>query len=165
MHATSLAYFGNDSLLQHLIHGLKYKSKKQNGIFLGQELGKVIATQNWNIDAIIPVPLHKKKLAARGFNQSACIAEGVAQVLKCSVADDVLFRARYTESQTDKTREQRIQNVQNAFQLTHPESIKGLHVLLIDDVLTTGATVESCALTLTTVPGVTISIATAGLAI
>lgn len=163
-HATSLAYFAQESLLQHLIHGLKYRDRGQNGVFLGQELGKAIAGLNWQIDAIIPVPLHRKKEAKRGYNQSSFIAEGVSDVLNLPVLQNVVIRSRSTESQTDKTREQRIENVREAFELKKPELIKGKHLLLIDDVLTTGATLESCALSLLSVPQVSLSIATVGIA-
>ena len=163
-HATSFSYFTEEGLLQHLIHGLKYKGQKQNGIFLGKELGKVIRDQSWDIDAIIPVPLHPRKEAKRGYNQSECIAEGISEILKVPILSKALVRSRFTESQTDKTREQRIQNVSNAFKVKHPELIKGRHLLLIDDVVTTGATLEACAASLLEVPDVMVSIATVGIA-
>jgi ComF family protein len=163
-YATSLAYFTQHGLLQHLIHGLKYKDRRQTGVFLGKELGKVIAKLNWEIDAVIPVPLHQKKEAKRGFNQAAFIAEGIGSVLTLPVLQNVVIRNRPTESQTDKTREQRIENVSKAFEVRKPELIKGKHLLIVDDVLTTGATLESCALSLLLVPQVTVSIATVGIA-
>jgi ComF family protein len=163
-HATSLAYFTQQSLLQHLIHGLKYKDRRQNGIFLGKELGKAIAPLHWGIDAVVAVPLHRKKEAKRGYNQSSFIAEGIAAVLNIPVLENVIVRSRFTESQTDKTREQRIENVSKAFEIRKPDVIKGKHLLLTDDVLTTGATLESCALSLLSVPQVSVSIATIGIA-
>jgi ComF family protein len=163
-HASSFAYFMSDGLMQHLIHGLKYKGKRANGVFLGKELGKSIEHENWQIDMIVPVPLHKKKLALRGYNQSEEIALGLASVLKVPVVASVLERVRATESQTDKTREQRISNVAGAFSLKKQTKLTGKHLLLVDDVLTTGATVEACALTLLSVPGVTVSIVTTGIA-
>ena len=164
-HATSLAYFTSDGLLQHLIHGLKYADKKKNGIFLGKEIGNAIHKLNWDIDTIVPVPLHKRKQAKRGYNQSEIIANGISEILKIQVISNALIRTRNTETQTDKTREQRIENVKDAFELKRPELVKGKHLLIVDDVLTTGATLESCALALLTINGVKVSIASAGLAI
>lgn len=164
--ATSFAYFTADGLLQHLLHGLKYQDKKYIGNFLGKQLGYDLAQLNWQqgIDAIIPVPLHPKKEAARGYNQTELIANGLGEVLHLPVITDVLERTRNTESQTQKTREERIANMEAAFSLKNAVHIKDKHLLLIDDVLTTGATLEACAQTLLTVPGVQISIATIGVA-
>lgn len=164
--ATSFAYFTVDGLLQHLLHGLKYQDKKYIGSFLGKQLGYDLAQLNWQqgIDVIIPVPLHPKKEAARGYNQTELIADGLGEVLHLPVITGALERTRNTESQTQKTREERIANVEAAFSLKNAEHIKDKHLLLIDDVLTTGATLEACAQTLLSVPGVQISIATIGVA-
>lgn len=164
LHATSLAYFADQGLLQHLIHSMKYKDKQNVGLFLGRELGKCIRQESWDIDAIIPVPLHKKKELKRGYNQSNLIAHGIGDVIQVPVISNALIRTRYTESQTEKTREQRIENVHQAFSLTSPSIVASKHLLLIDDVLTTGATVEACASTLLNASEVTVSIATVGLA-
>lgn len=164
-HATSFAYFTKEGLLQHLLHGLKYKDKKQNGYFLGKELGNAIKNLNWGIDAIVPVPLHSKKELQRGYNQSAIIAEGISEILNIPVITNCLIRTKHTESQTDKTREERIENVHEAFKLIHSESVINKHILLIDDVLTTGATIESCALSLMKETEIRISIATCGIAV
>lgn len=163
-HAMSLTYFTNESLIQHILHGLKYKSKKRNGIYLGKELGKRIKLANWNIDAVIPVPLHPKKEAARGYNQCDLIAEGVSNTLPISVYGNHLKRIKNTTSQTDKTRAERIENVSGAFSVIKSEKLAGKHLLLVDDVLTTGATLESCATTLLYIPNVKISIATIAIA-
>ncbi len=163
--AISLAYFSNGNLLQHLIHGLKYGGKQDNGIYLGKELGKLIAAHpGHNIDAIVPVPLHYKKEIQRGYNQSVCIAAGAASVLQKPLLANVVVRNRPTESQTEKTRMQRIENVKNAFSVSDIGILKGKHLLLIDDVLTTGATVEACAEVMLSVQGTSVSIATAGIA-
>jgi ComF family protein len=145
-HATSLAYFTNDGLLQHLLHGLKYNGKKDNGIYLGKQLGHELMHTDWilAIDLIVPVPLHKKKEAQRGYNQSTLIANGIAEVVN-KPALAAIARRRHTETQTHKTREQRVLNMQDAFEITIRNAVEGKHVLLVDDVLTTGATLESCA--------------------
>lgn len=164
--ATSLAYFTDEGLLQHLLHGLKYDGKKEIGSYLGKQLGYDLQQTNWHegIDVIIPVPLHPKKEAIRGFNQSALLAEATANVLEIEVLYNVLHRKRFTETQTHKTREERLLNMEGAFEVTDPEKVRNKHILLIDDVLTTGATLEACALSLLQVSGVRISIATVGIA-
>ena len=124
----------------------------------------MIAGAGWSPDGIVPVPLHRRKQADRGFNQSELIAEGIAGVLQIPVLRKVVVRSRFTDSQTDKSREDRVANVAGAFRLTDPGQIGGRHLLLTDDVLTTGATLEACARALLSAPGVRVSIATAGLA-
>ncbi len=163
-HATSLAYFTGDGLLQHLIHGLKYRNKTQNGSYLGRQLGAALAAQGWRPDAIVPVPLHAKKQAKRGYNQSYHLAVGIAEVMRIPVVIQGIVRSRNTDSQTDKNREERLDNVRGAFTVTRPAAFEHKHLLLVDDVLTTGATLEACAQTLLRIPGVRISIATAGIA-
>jgi ComF family protein len=162
--ATSFAYFAKDSLMQHLIHGLKYKGKEHIGVYLGRELGRSIGSLDWQIDAIVPVPLYKKKQFTRGYNQSILIAEGISRELNVPVLTNVITRIRHTESQTDKSREERINNVNNAFALKDFKVIEGKHLLLVDDVLTTGATLEACSLTLLATDGIRLSIATVGIA-
>lgn len=164
--ATSLAYFTNEGLLQHLLHGLKYDGKKEIGTYLGTQLGYDLRQVNWQqgIDYIVPVPLHPKKEAKRGFNQAKILAEGMGDVLNIPVLDNILVRSRFTETQTQKTREERLENMQGAFAINNPEKIRDKHMLLIDDVLTTGATLEACALALQQVSGVKVSIASVGIA-
>ena len=165
-HATSYAWFTAGGLLQHLLHRLKYDSQKSIGKDLGQRFGEEIKDLDWarSIDEIIPVPLHPKKYAERGFNQSAVIAGGLGEALGKPVADGMLKRTRHTQSQTQKNREERITNVADAFAATRPDKLRGKHLLLLDDVLTTGATMEAAANALLTIPGITVSLATIGLA-
>lgn len=165
--ATSLAYFTTDGLLQLLIHGLKYRNKKEAGHYLGRQLGRRIKNTDWGktIDVIIPVPLHPAKQAKRGYNQSLLIAEGISEMLGVPANDQLLLRTRDTKTQTNKTRTERIDNMANAFCLNNIEQLKGKHVLLCDDVLTTGATLESCALALMKEESIKISIATIGIAV
>ena len=164
--ATSFAYFTAEGLLQHLLHGLKYDSKKYIGTYLGKQLAYDLLQINWQhgIDAIVPVPLHPDKEAVRGYNQSQLLADGMAGLFNIPVIANVLQRVKNTASQTQKSREERIENMQEAFNVAQPEKIQGKHLLLIDDVLTTGATLEACANALKTAPGVHISIATIGIA-
>ncbi len=165
--ATSLAYFTSDGLLQHLLHGLKYQGKKETGYFLGRQLGVGLRNTDWisSVDMIIPVPLHKAKKAKRGYNQSMLIAEGMSDILKIPANDDMLMRIRDTDTQTHKTRTERVNNMTNAFKLKDSHKLKNKHILLCDDVLTTGATIEACALELMKEKSIKISVATIGIAI
>lgn len=164
--ATSYAHFANDGLLQHLLHGLKYKNRKDIGTFLGRQFGAELQTTEWinDVDAIVAVPLHPRKERVRGYNQSLLIANGMAEVLRKPVLKDTLLRTRHTESQTQKTRAQRLANMHNAFTIRADRLGNTRHVLLLDDVLTTGATLEACALAFTTAHDVQVSIATIGIA-
>jgi ComF family protein len=166
-HATTLAYFTNDGLLQHLLHGLKYKGKKEIGFYLGRRLGLQLRNTEWidSIDQIVPVPLHIKKQHSRGFNQSAMIAQGISSVTNLPVTEGILTRVRNTETQTHKTRTERVNNMEGAFTVSQPGTITNKHILLCDDVLTTGATLEACALALLAEKGVKISIASIGIAV
>lgn len=139
----SLFYYNKYSDYRHLIYALKYRSKKELGFYLGQMLGERMLGKT-DADCIIPVPLHPKRERERGFNQSLFIASGVADILKIEVWDDVVFRTVNNVSQTGKGTEERWQNAANIFVLKNAEKIQGRHVLVIDDVITTGATIGSC---------------------
>ena len=163
---TARFFFSKEGKVQHLIHELKYKGNGEAGVFLGQELGKSIkeAPLFKGIDYLIPVPLHPKRERKRGYNQSMMIAQGISEVTGIPVGDTFLVRSVNTATQTRKSKEERWQNVKDIFDVKHPERLEGKYVLLIDDVLTTGATLEACALKLSTIPGITISCATAACA-
>jgi ComF family protein len=167
INATSYAYFTTDGLLQHLVHGLKYKNKKAIGLYLGRRLGEALATSGWatGIDVIVPVPLHKAKEASRGYNQSLLIAEGIAGALHIPVSSNMLLRIRDTESQTKKTRAERVSNMEDAFIINKKINLRTKHILICDDVLTTGATMEACALALLEATDIQISIASIGIAV
>jgi ComF family protein len=158
----SLFYFSKGGKVQELMHRFKY----QNTPLIGNKLGKLAGAQlqqnpNFNhIDAVIPVPLHKSRLRKRGYNQSACFAEGLADTLGTQVSINNLVRTRATETQTHKSRFERAVNMQDVFEVMDPDALAGKYVLLIDDVVTTGSTLEACAMALLKVPGLRLSIAT-----
>ena len=163
---TACFFFAKTGKVQHLIHELKYKNNPEAGVFLGQELGKTIkdAPLFQGIDYLIPVPLHPRREKQRGYNQSLLIAQGINEVTGIPIGDKYLIRAIYTTTQTKKSAEERHKNVKDIFEVRFPEELEGKHVLLIDDVLTTGATLESCAHQLENIPGIMISAATAACA-
>ena len=163
---TACFFFSKEGKVQHLIHELKYKGNSDAGIFLGQELGKSIkeAPLFQGIDYLVPVPLHPKREKERGYNQSVMIAQGITEKTGIPIGKGFLVRSVNTATQTHKSKEERWQNVKDIFEVQHAEQLEGKHVLLIDDVLTTGATLEACALKLSTIPGITISCAAAACA-
>jgi ComF family protein len=166
-HATSFAYFTEDGLLQHMLHGLKYRGRKEIGEYFGRRFARRLHTTDWisTVDAIIPVPLHLTRMQRRGYNQSQVIAEAMSETLQIPSLPNVLARVRNTESQVNKTRHERTENMRSAFAVTDNNAIAGKHILILDDVLTTGATIEACAAALLAVEGVKISIVTIGIAV
>ena len=164
--ATSFVYFTKQGLVQHLLHQFKYKGKAEIGIFLGNVFAEDLEKSGWmrNIDAIVPVPLHVKKEQQRGFNQSRFFAQGIAEICGKPLWDDVLKRIINTDSQTHKSRAERVENMKDVFECQKPNKIANKHLLLVDDVLTTGATLEACALSLLKNNNVKVSIATLAIA-
>ena len=160
--ATSFFYFSKGSKYQALLHNLKYKGMKE----LGEEMGKYFAIDlrqsSWfdSVDIICPVPLHPSKEKKRGYNQSWWIASGIAQQLNKELSINNLKRLTATETQTRKSRFERYLNVDGIFELKNPEASSGKHILLVDDVVTTGATLEACATTILSTTNAQISIAT-----
>lgn len=144
---TSLFVFEKDKELQEILHQFKYNQKFRSGVKLGREIAKerIRAISEWDIDLIIPVPLHHLKKAERGYNQSFYLAKGLSKELNISYKENVLKRRRYTESQTLKNISDREMNVRNAFAVRNKKLIKGKNILLVDDVITTGATISECA--------------------
>jgi ComF family protein len=138
--------FEKDKELQHAIHALKYDKKFPVGIFLGKVLATEIksAKTNWNFNLIIPIPLHQLKKAERGYNQAYYIAKGVGNTLKVKVSDRVVKRIKYTESQTMMNLNEREENISGAFKVKWKNSVRGKNILLLDDVITTGATISEC---------------------
>lgn len=144
--AMAMLYFKKGSRLQQLIHSLKYKGQSGIGIKFGEILGERLLAANafCTADLIIPVPLHKKRLNSRGYNQSECIANGMAQMMHLPLNTTQLIRHMATGTQTRKNRYNRFENMQEVFAVTDPATLKNRHVLLVDDVITTGATLEAC---------------------
>jgi ComF family protein len=161
-HAGSAFYFNKDSLLQHIIVQLKYRGNRDAGIYLGKLLGSHLAdAQRFNdVDMIIPLPLNEKKLFMRGYNQTSLIAKGITEVWKKPVNEYSVRRMLFTETQTHKDRISRWQTMEGVFAVTNGSELNDKHILLVDDVITTGATIEACASTILKIPGTKLSIAT-----
>lgn len=145
--AMAMFYFRKATKVQNLVHNLKYNGKTDLGVVLGELLGnRLKAGEGYlMVDLIIPVPLHKKKLRTRGYNQSSFIAAGVSKAMEIPVVEDSLIRDVATDSQTKKSRYTRYENMKSVFKVTDAATVLNKHVLLIDDVITTGATLEACA--------------------
>jgi len=160
--AYSLYYFAKGGKVQSLMHQFKYKGVSKIGNILGAIAGDQLARNEIfkTVDLIIPVPLHKSRLKERGYNQSACFAEGIATKLNVGVDTGNLVRERATETQTHRSRFARFENMQQVFMVKQPELLANKHVLLVDDVITTGSTLEACGLKLLEIPGLKLSIAT-----
>jgi ComF family protein len=144
--ATAQYYFVKESLMQYLMHQLKYKGNRE----LGKQLGRLMAydlqkTNRFNkVDYLVPLPLFASKEKRRGYNQATILCEGIAEVMNVQIAGDVITRTQYTETQTRKGRIERWQNMEGKFELLKPEMIRDKNILLVDDVITTGATLEAC---------------------
>ena len=145
--AAALFYFNKESSVQAILHQLKYKGNKEIGEILGRQLGITLnrCADFQNIDVIVPVPLHRNKLRKRGYNQSEWIAKGIAQKWNKPLDTDNLFRAIENPTQTKKGLYERWENVNDIFKLKDNSAFQEKHVLLVDDVMTTGATLEACA--------------------
>ncbi|MGL5786174.1 MAG: ComF family protein [Bacteroidales bacterium] len=157
----SFFYFQHEGV-RAMIHEIKYRGGESLAVYTGSLYAKELAESGYlnQIDIIIPVPLHSKRLKERGYNQSLRIAEGLSLVCEKPVAEDILIRKIYNPTQTKVSREQRWENVNSIFKLINKDKIKDKHILLVDDVLTTGATLIECAKELQKEPSVKISILT-----
>jgi len=164
--AAAYLYFNKGNKVQQLIHQLKYKGRKDIGIFLGRKYGQNLKYSPFflTVQLIVPVPLHTKKRMQRGYNQSEQFAIGLGESMKIPVDPDAICCRKETETQTKKSRFRRWQNVAEVFEVKDPRSLERLHILLVDDVITTGATLESCIRALSPIPGIRISVATIAVA-
>ena len=160
--ATALYYFNKGARVQHLIHRLKYKGEKKVGVLVGNILGEALKDSDIfkSISTIVPVPLHVSKLRIRGFNQSDFFGAGISEAMGVPSVPDLLVRNTNTSTQTKKSRFSRFENVNKVFSVNPKYGTTPHHFLLVDDVITTGSTMVSCAETLLEIPGSTVSIAT-----
>jgi len=145
--AAAFSYYTRDSRIRRLIHQLKYKGVKEIGPELGRIYASTLKSSGFldDIDIIIPIPLHPSKKRQRGFNQSDLISQGISDVSGIRVDTKLLVRKTVTKTQTRKSRFDRWTNVQDIFRVTDEKRLKDLHILLVDDVITTGSTIEACA--------------------
>ena len=159
--ATSLFYYHKNGKVQQIIHQLKYKNQQEIGTLFGNWLGEeVLQSNRFNtIDCIVPVPLHPKKKKKRGYNQLTKFGEAISKKLNSELIENKLIKIESTDTQTQKGRIERWRNAQHLFELTDTSFFENKHVLLIDDVITTGATIESCVNQLLKTKNIKISIA------
>ena len=161
----SIYYFRKKELVQQLMHEIKYRGNQKLAIIIGQEVGRILKEVKLTdqINYLIPVPLHEKKLRLRGYNQSELICKGIEEATGIPLATQLLHRAQFTSTQTKKARYDRWENVENSF-VVNNLSFDNSHFLLIDDVITTGATLEACCHALLQIPGAKVSIGTVAFA-
>ena len=159
-HASALLYFNKKGIVQELIHNLKYKGHEEIGTVLGnwymEDLKQLILETPF--DVVIPVPLHPKKFRERGYNQVTTFGKALAKGLKINYNDTLLYRKKYSKTQSKKNLIGRSENIENIFDVLFTEENQNKHFLIVDDVLTTGATLEACSKALLKIPGAKISI-------
>jgi len=159
--AAAFSFYTRDSRIRKLIHQLKYKGIREVGPELGRIYARTLKSSGFlnDIDLIIPVPLHPSKKRQRGYNQSDLISLGISEVSGIPMESDLLVRKTVSKTQTRKTRYDRWINVEDIFRVTDQDRIKDMHILLVDDVITTGSTLEACASELLKVENVKVSVA------
>ncbi len=158
--ATAQFYFTKESLMQHLLHQFKYKNNKDIGFQLGKIMGEQIKRSGrLEVDALIPLPLFPAKEKRRGYNQATILCDGMAETMNIPVLNKVITRPQHTETQTKKGRIERWKNMEGKFILADPAAISNKHILLVDDVITTGATLEACGNELLKAENVQLSVA------
>ena len=159
--AASFLYFAKKGRVQHIVHALKYKGRREVGQLMGELYGKDLKSSELfnSVEVIIPVPLHWKKQKKRGFNQSEIFGKGLARSMNAILDTQSLYRHVDTETQTRKSRIKRWENVKEVFAVKNENLLEGRHILLVDDVITTGATLEASATKLLEIPGVKVSVA------
>lgn len=164
--AASFLYYTKGGDVRQLLYELKYHGNKEVGEVMGRIMAAELLPSRFfeGVNLIIPVPLHRRKERQRGYNQSECVARGVADITGLPVYAHLVVRDRYTETQTHKGQYERWENVHNLFVCSSPGLLENKHILLVDDVLTTGATIVSCADALRNIPGLRVSVLTLALA-
>ncbi len=162
-HAGAAFYFTKDSLLQHLVTQLKYRSNKEAGYFLGRMMGHALrnAERFHEVDLLVPLPLHPKKEHSRGYNQAMLICEGISEIWNKPILKDAVTRLHFTETQTHQNRLSRWKNMEGVFAVNDVAKLQHKHILLVDDVITTGATLEACGVAILQARNCTLSIAAA----
>ena len=165
-HATSLYVFRKGNTVQQLVHAMKFHSNSDLCIFMGRQMGLELLHSGRfdDIDLLVPVPLHWRRRLQRGYNQSELLCRGISEVMGRPVNKRALVRHRNTHQQSMQASGDREENVRDAFSVRHPDDLQGKHLLLVDDVLTTGATLGSCCDALKLVNNLKISIATLSIA-
>lgn len=161
-HATSMLFYQKNSVAQRMVHAMKFHRCPELCEIMGRQMGLDMMRQGRfdDIDLLMPVPLHWLRRMQRGYNQSLLLCRGIAEVMPRPISTGNLVRHRYTHKQSQRHATERNANVEGAFRVRKPDALAGHHVLLVDDVLTTGATLAACAKALSAVPGLRISIAT-----
>lgn len=155
---TALLNYQKGNQTQKILHQLKYHKKTKLAIHFGEMIGELIS-EPAKIDYLIPVPLHPKKKRIRGFNQSTVIAKGIQTTSNIPIIEDVIKRNTFNKSQTNFSKFDRWDNVNSIFTITKPELLKNKHIILIDDVITTGATIEACVQEFLKIEGCKVTIA------
>ena len=164
--AMSLFRFRQGGTVQKVVHAMKFHSNSELCLMMGRQLGLELlhSARFDSVDVLVPVPLHWWRRLHRGYNQSELLCRGIAEVMPRPVIANAVIRHRYTHQQSRQHVTQRANNVEGAFRMRRPELLEGRHVLLVDDVLTTGATIAACVDALRTVPGLSLSVATLSIA-
>lgn len=162
VHATAQYYFTKESMMQHLMHQLKYRGNKDLGHYLGNLMGLGLEQTSWmkGIDVLVPLPLFPSKEKKRGYNQATILCNGISEITGKPVLKDIVIRTSHTETQTHKSRVDRWQNMEGRFQVKDPATLRDRHILLVDDVITTGASLEACGREILQVSGTSLSICT-----
>ena len=164
--ASAYLYYSKGGDVKKLLTDLKYRGNADLGSFLGRCMTREMLSSGFfqGVDGIIPVPLHPRKQKIRGYNQSIMLANGISSVTNIPVWNDLLVRTQYTQTQTRKGSYERWLNVKDMFECTSPERLRDKHVLLVDDVFTTGATLVACADAFRQIPGLRFSVLTLAIA-
>lgn len=156
---SSFYFYNKGNKVQNLIHQLKYKKRPEIGVYIGKRYGNYLKKSPYfsGIDVIVPVPLHQSKKKIRGYNQAEMIVQGLSSSMGIPYDTTSFIRSEATATQTRKSKQERWENVKNKFKVEAPDQIKSKHILLVDDVITTGSTMEACAQVLLAEEGVRIS--------
>jgi ComF family protein len=165
--AASQLYFAKAAVAQQLVHQLKYKGHQEIGLYLGQRMGEALLQSGRfvGLDCLVPMPLHAAREKRRGYNQAEVLCRGMAQAMQVPVGNGWVVRVRHTATQTQQQRTDRWLNVDAGFAVADTALLAGKHILLVDDVVTTGATLDACGNAILQVPGTRLSIATLACAV